>query len=48
MLFPEQKLFRVADSNAGGLIQLCTYLLRCDPKTEPGGAYVGGACEWGS
>uniref|UniRef100_A0A8C9ETM7 GB1/RHD3-type G domain-containing protein n=1 Tax=Pavo cristatus TaxID=9049 RepID=A0A8C9ETM7_PAVCR len=42
-LFPEQKLFRVADSNAKGLTQLCTHLLGCNPKTEPGGAQVGGA-----
>ncbi|XP_031450933.1 guanylate-binding protein 1-like [Phasianus colchicus] len=42
-LFPEQKLFRVADSSLEGLTQLCTHLLGCDPKTEPGGAEVGGA-----
>ncbi|XP_015738975.1 guanylate-binding protein 1-like [Coturnix japonica] len=42
-LFPEQKLFRVADSNAEGLTQLCTHLLDCKPKTEPGGGQVGGA-----
>lgn len=45
-LFPEQKLFRVSESSAEGLTQLCTHLLGCDPKTEPGGAEVGGACEW--
>ncbi|XP_052555135.1 guanylate-binding protein 1-like isoform X1 [Tympanuchus pallidicinctus] len=42
-LFPEQKLFRVSESSAEGLTQLCTHLLGCDPKTEPGGAEVGGA-----
>ncbi|XP_072211537.1 guanylate-binding protein 1-like [Excalfactoria chinensis] len=41
-LFPEQKLFRVADSNAEGLSQLCTHLLDCKPKTEPEGSQVDG------
>ncbi|XP_021231265.1 guanylate-binding protein 1-like [Numida meleagris] len=42
-LFPEKKLFHVADSNAEGLARLCTHLLGCGLKTAPGGVQVGGA-----